>query len=101
MSGEDWCTRCGKCCLNMRPYMTATPSAGGRYHCRCMLSREEFQARVTPADIPRLSDHRMLFRYPKACPFLVRDGEQFTCLIYQDRPGHCRTFRCDTSQGHS
>lgn len=93
---QDGCTRCGKCCMNMRPYIRVGPRLpDGRFSCTCSLSRESFWARVPDASLPLMYDQRHLFRYPNACPFLVTRGEEcLECLVYEDRPAHCRTFQC-------
>ena len=93
--GEE-CTRCGKCCQNMRPYITVgTRCADGTISCTCSLSRESFQAVISERDLHRMFDRNFSFRYPKACPFLSQEEEDsFTCLIYDSRPVHCRNFRC-------
>ncbi|MDD1728894.1 MAG: hypothetical protein LUQ50_07475 [Methanospirillum sp.] len=80
----------------MRPYIViGNQSADGRLSCRCSLNGEVFQVRVLPRDMPRIHDRNFQFRYPKACPFLVKgEGDTFNCLIYQNRPGHCRSFFC-------
>lgn len=94
MNEENFCTRCGKCCMNMRQYISATEKGGGRFACTCSLSREHFDATVQTESIPRMYDRTMMFRFPKACSFLVPDGERFTCLIHHHRPAHCRSFDC-------
>ena len=97
------CTWCGKCCMNMRQYiLVGNRSPDGRFSCECTLTKEKFQARVSSQNISRMFDRNFLFRYPKACPFLVQgDGETFACLIYADRPGHCRSFVCSNCREDS
>jgi len=82
--------------MNMRQYiLIRNRSPGGRFSCECTLTREKFEVRVSGQDSSRMFDRNLQFRYPKACPFLVQGiGETFTCLIYPDRPDHCRSFFC-------
>lgn len=95
MSDSD-CNRCGKCCLNMRQYLALqNPSTDGRISCICHLSRESFTVTVPKEAKQKMYDRSFFFRYPKACPFLSKDPDGcFSCLIYADRPVHCRTFQC-------
>ncbi|WP_181391713.1 hypothetical protein [Methanospirillum lacunae] len=82
--------------MNMRQYIRiGNQSSDGRFSCECTLTKEKFQARVSSKDTARMFDRNFQFRYPKACPFLVLgEGDTFSCLIYNDRPGHCRSFLC-------
>ena len=92
----DACTRCGKCCLNMRPYISlGVRSRDGRIPCECTLTRERFEVSLSDQDMQQMYDRNFQFRYPKACPFLAKgDGDSFVCIIYHTRPGHCRLFPC-------
>ncbi|MFH0968810.1 MAG: hypothetical protein V1862_14120 [Methanobacteriota archaeon] len=96
MKPEEGCSCCGKCCLNMRPYMiTGTRSRNGRIPCQCLLTREQFEVTVSEQDMRLMYDRSFMFRYPKACPFLTQGKEKtFSCLIYDMRPAHCRDFFC-------
>lgn len=96
MSPEGNCSCCGKCCMNMRPYIiTGTRSRDGRILCQCTLTKEQFEATVSDQDMRNMYDRNFLFRYPKACPFLTKgEGEFFSCIIYASRPNHCRLFSC-------
>ena len=93
---QNNCTRCGKCCMNMRQYISAENRVpGGKMTCTCSLSRESFTVTVPAEILPRMYDRNFSFRYPKACPFLTEEKEGiFTCLMYESRPDHCRKFLC-------
>jgi hypothetical protein len=80
----------------MRQYITlGRKSPDSRFSCECTLTKEKFQALVASKDIPKMFDRNFKYRYPEACPFLVQgEKETFACLIYSDRPGHCRSFFC-------
>jgi Fe-S-cluster containining protein len=96
MNTEPECSCCGKCCQNMRPYMTVgTRSRDGSLACHCTLTKESFNVVVPNHHLSLMYDRNFLFRYPKACPFLAKNEEEsFFCIIYPDRPGHCRTYFC-------
>ena len=96
MKPEEGCSCCGKCCMNMRPYIsTGTRSRDGRILCKCTLSKEQFEVTVIDQDMHLMNNMKFLFSYPKACPFLTQIGERiFSCIIHERRPAHCRDFHC-------
>jgi Fe-S-cluster containining protein len=79
----------------MRQYITIGSRGRGMIRCRCALTKEEFQVQVSSYDAALMNDPALLFKNPKACPFLRTEGQDlYSCIIYQSRPGHCRTFSC-------
>ncbi len=89
------CTRCGRCCFHMKPYIIIERSISGReHHCRCTLSKDRFFARTAPVHDGE-ADDALRSTHPDACPFLrIGPGDQYTCAAYSSRPAHCRSFFC-------
>lgn len=92
------CTRCGKCCFHMKPYIVIERSIQGRErYCRCTLSKDRFIARTIPGSDEN-TDDALRSVHPDACPFLRSGpGDQYSCAVYSSRPAHCRAFFCKRS----
>ena len=93
--GEFVCTRCGKCCMNMKPYVKILGSLGPfRFLCRHEIGQETREVVIE-------RDCRDRFTARKKgggnwCPFLLEDvgGAGYSCAIYVTRPRFCREFAC-------
>ena len=93
--GEFICTRCGKCCMHMKPYVKILGRLGPfRFICRHELGKETKEVVIE-------RDFRDRFGTDGGgkenwCPFLLAgEGDaSYACAIYGTRPGFCREFAC-------
>ncbi|MDT8358433.1 MAG: YkgJ family cysteine cluster protein [Methanomicrobiaceae archaeon] len=93
--GEFVCTRCGKCCMSMKPYVKILGRLGPfRFLCRHELGQETREVVIERDCRDRFSDEEN--GEGNWCPFLLEDegDEGYSCAIYGTRPRFCREFAC-------
>lgn len=92
---EFVCTRCGKCCISLGRNIRIQRSLSQiRHYCHIGITDDIIPVTISP-------EHRELYATgesdPGWCPFLRKTmSGNFTCTIYDYRPGICRKFRCRT-----
>lgn len=90
------CKRCGKCCMSACvPATHEDMERWKREEKEEILLALEHSKTVWAGDIVVTSlDGRILSN----CQFLTREGDYYSCTIYEDRPMICRKFQPGSSQ---
>ncbi len=90
------CDRCGKCCMS--PWVPATQEDMERWkreEKKQILSAIEHSKALWAGDIVvSVADGSTLSN----CQFLRREGNHYSCIIYEDRPMICSRFQPGSSE---
>jgi Fe-S-cluster containining protein len=85
------CRRCGKCCLaNLIAYVTTEDWKRWKRQ-----RREDIIHLIENQQAVWAGDHFVSAKdgeYLHGCPFLMREGNCYTCTIYETRPQVCRDY---------
>lgn len=79
------CSRCGQCC---RPIVVLSEEDIARIE-KSGIQRNDF---VGEDPINKQSGFKVLKQKKNVCMFLKKEGEEYVCSIYNQRPGVCRKY---------